>query len=168
MFNDRWNRRFLELARQISQWSKDPSTKVGAVIVRPDKTIASVGYNGFPRGIEDSAFRLSDRALKYQLVIHAEMNAILNAKEPLRGYTIYVWPPSFHSPSCNRCAAHIIQAGIRAVVGFVADKDNPLALRWEEVNIISKGMLGEAKVIVRMMEQPEVIDLEEMRKNKGR
>ena len=60
----KWDERFIELARLVAAWSKDPSTKVGAVIVRPDRTVASVGFNGFARGVDDTEERLNDRALK--------------------------------------------------------------------------------------------------------
>lgn len=116
-----WDERFLHLALHVSRWSKDPSTQVGAVIVRPDRTIASVGYNGFPRGVVDD-HRLHTREDKYPLVVHAEMNAVLNAREPLNGYTLYLWP----LPCCSRCAVHIIQAGIKRVVAAF-----PAPERWK-------------------------------------
>jgi len=75
----KWDVRFLELALHISQWSKDPSTKVGCVVVGPDREIRSTGFNGFPRGINDSIDRLSDREQKYPLICHAEENAIMHA-----------------------------------------------------------------------------------------
>lgn len=109
MFSEKWNDRFLSLAHEIATWSKDPSTKVGAVIVRPDKTIASVGYNGFPRGTDDTYGAREEKLLK---TVHAELNAILSAREPLHGYTIYVTPLC----PCANCAAAIIQAGITNVV----------------------------------------------------
>lgn len=108
----KWDKRFLDLAYHISGWSKDPSTQCGAVIVRPDRTIACTGYNGFPRNMYDTPRRYDNREEKYPRVIHAEMNAILTAKEPLTGYTLYVTP---FSP-CDRCATHIIQSGIKKVV----------------------------------------------------
>lgn len=106
---DKWTARFLEMAELVGGWSKDPSTKVGAVIVRPDRTIASLGYNGFPRGVEDRYF---DREHKLLRTVHAEMNAILSAREPLGGCTLYV-SPLF---PCANCAAAIIQSGITTVV----------------------------------------------------
>ena len=74
---DKWDKRFLELAKHISLWSKDPSTKVGCVVVGEDREIRSTGFNGFPRGIEDDDGRLSDRSQKYPLICHAEENAII-------------------------------------------------------------------------------------------
>ncbi len=104
-----WDYRFLDLAEHVGRWSKDPSTKVGAVIVRPDRTIASLGYNGFPRGVEDAYTTREEKLLR---TVHAEMNAILSAREPLHGCTIYV-SPLF---PCSNCAAAIIQAGIKTVI----------------------------------------------------
>lgn len=112
MRQEKWDKFFLGLAQYVSTASKDPSTKTGAVIVRPDNTIASVGYNGFPSNIEDRKDRLENRELKYELIIHCEMNAALNAREPLYGYTLYTVP----FLSCTRCAVHMIQAGITRVV----------------------------------------------------
>jgi dCMP deaminase len=85
---DWWDAYFIGIAREVSTASKDPSTKVGAVIVRPDWTVAAMGYNGFPRGIADTPERLNDRETKYALVTHAEVNAILTAREPLHGYWV--------------------------------------------------------------------------------
>lgn len=107
----------MDLAFHISKWSKDPSTKVGCVIVRPDKTIASVGYNGFPRGVDDDIHRYVDRETKYLIVKHAEENAVYSAKEPLDGYTAYIT----HHP-CSTCAGTLIQNGIARVVTTIPDK----------------------------------------------
>ena len=71
---NKWDDRFLKLATVIGNWSKDPSTKVGAVIVNDDNKIISTGYNGFPRGIRDDD-RLDNRAQKYDLIVHAEANS---------------------------------------------------------------------------------------------
>lgn len=115
----KWDQRFVELAQHVSQWSKDPSTQTGAVIVRPDKTIVSLGYNGFARGMSDREELYLDRESKYSRVIHAEMNAILNARgNPLLDCVLYMFPGA----SCARCAVHVIQSGIGRVVyprGFV-------------------------------------------------
>jgi dCMP deaminase len=107
----KWVARFIKLAEEISTWSKDSSSQVGAVIVRPDRTIASIGFNGFPRGVEDSLDRIENRDTKLLYTIHAEMNAILSAKEPLKDYSLFVWP----FQPCAHCAASIIQAGIKDV-----------------------------------------------------
>lgn len=104
-----WDEYFFRLCDVNASKSKDPSTKVGAVIVRPDRTIASMGWNGFPRGVADT---YEDREHKLMRTVHAELNAILSAREPLHGYTIYV-SPLF---PCSNCAAAIIQAGITCVI----------------------------------------------------
>ena len=91
-----WDYRFLELARVVSTWSKDPGLKVGAVIVNRRRKIVSVGYNGFPRKIQDN-YNIS-RESKLDLTIHAEMNAILNATQSIEDCTIYVHP----IPPCHR------------------------------------------------------------------
>ena len=140
----KWDLRFIELARHISGWSKDPSTKVGCVVVGEDREIRSTGFNGFPRGIDDDAERLADREKKYPLICHAEENAIMHAARigvSLKDSTAYVtWPP------CSRCARSLIQAGIREVV-YSSSEEIPE--RWLEDFEISSGMLAEANVLVR-------------------
>ena len=113
-----WDIRFLELAAMVGGWSKDPGTKVGAVIVRHDRTIASLGYNGFPRGVSDVYF---DREHKLLRTVHAEMNAILSAREPLHGCKLYVTPLC----PCANCAGAIIQAGIKHVVARAPAETRP-------------------------------------------
>lgn len=110
-----WDMRFALMAKLVSLWSKDPSTKVGSVLVRPDKTIASVGFNGFPKGVPDRADWYLDKGIKYKIVKHAEENAILFANENISGYTLYVYP----LPPCSSCAGDIIQRGIKRVVAIV-------------------------------------------------
>lgn len=109
---DKWDVRFANLAKMVSTWSKDPSTQVGAAIIRPDKTVCSVGFNGLPRGVADDAAHLEDRAVKYKCIKHAEENAIFFANERLDGYTIYVYP----LVTCSLCAGDVIQKGIKRVV----------------------------------------------------
>lgn len=136
---DRWDERGLALARFIAGWSKDPSTRVGAAILRSDRTVASVGFNGLPRGVEDAPGRLLDREIKLAMVRHAEENAIAFAREPLHGYTLYVaplWP-------CSRCAGAIIQSGIARVV-YEVKGDRP---GWSETGQLALTMLREAGVI---------------------
>lgn len=106
-----WDTRFLELANYVSQWSKDPSTKVGAVIVNNQKQVLSLGYNGFPRGVEDWSSRYEDREMKLLYVAHAERNALDNAFADVRGATLYT-----SLCPCNECAKSIIQRGIKRVV----------------------------------------------------
>lgn len=141
----KWDHRYLELARQVSTWSKDPSTKCGAVIVRPDRTVASLGYNGFPKGVDDSAELYNDRNEKLGRVIHAEVNAILNASEPVKGYTMYTWPAAA-IPSCDRCTTNIIQSGIMRVVHYVQANPSLFEQRWLETAKRSKEMYEQAGV----------------------
>ncbi len=127
MNNDanKWKLRYIQLAADVSSWSKDPSAKVGAVIVGSNGQVLSQGYNGFPRGVNDRVERYNDRKEKHKYVVHAEMNAIYNASYTgvsLDGATIYV----YGLPVCNECAKGIIQVGIKSVV--VATPE------WLEVN----------------------------------
>lgn len=138
---NKWDRRYLELAQHVASWSKDPSTKCGAVIVRPDLTIASLGFNGFARGVDDDD-RLLDRETKYKLIIHAEMNAILSAAEPVKGYTLYIWPYM----ACERCAVHVIQAGIARVVHPKIPEDKKS--RWEDSLKLAANLFAEAGIMV--------------------
>src|ERR1700686_4396012 len=96
---DKWDRRFLELAKHIASWSKDPSTQTGAVIVDQKRRIVSVGFNGLAQGVEDKPERLHNRDLKYNMFVHCERNAIIFATQSLAGCTIYVWP----FMSCGEC-----------------------------------------------------------------
>lgn len=107
-----WHSRFLEMAQMVASWSKDPRTKVGAVLVGKEREILAVGYNGFARGTNDDDYM--DRAYKHRHVIHAEENAILNAARSgtrLQDATLYVT----HHPCCH-CTGVLIQAGIRQLV----------------------------------------------------
>ncbi len=114
----KWHYRFLDLAFTVAKWSKDPSRKVGAVIVRPDRSICSLGYNGFARGVKDLEERYTNRDVKYELVVHAEQNAIISAREDLTGFTIY----STLMP-CSRCTSMIINSGMKTIVTLVDDLD---------------------------------------------
>ena len=126
---NKWDKRFIELSYVISGWSKDPSTKCGAVIVSPDNRIISVGFNGFPKGTNDDITIYHDRPEKYRRVVHAEKNAILFAKCDLTDHTIYVVP----MPPCSQCAGLIIQSGIKKVITLMPNKR--LHERWkDEIN----------------------------------
>jgi dCMP deaminase len=140
--NEKWDLRFLELARHISGWSKDPSTQTGAVIVDSDSRVVSTGYNGFARGVVDSSERLNDRETKYKMVVHCERNAVIFARQDLRDCTLYTWP----FMSCGPCAAMMIQAGIKTVVA--PPNDNP---RWQADFELAKEMFKEAGVAVRLV-----------------
>lgn len=137
-----WNQRYLNIAKQISLWSKDPSTKVGAVIVGDKNQIISQGYNGFPRGFKDSLDRLYNRETKYKFTIHAEANALYNALYngvSVNGTTIYV-----HGlPVCVECAKAIIQSGIKRVIYDSLPKEN-----WKQSNEDALKLFSEAGVEV--------------------
>ncbi|MBD3377826.1 cytidine deaminase [candidate division KSB1 bacterium] len=114
---ENWDVVMLRMAMVIARMSKDPATKVGAVLVSPDRTRISVGYNGFPKQIPDRVEWWNNRDSesqtfsKYELVRHAEMNAITQAKTDLSGWTLYVT----HHP-CIDCAKNIVAEGIKRVV----------------------------------------------------
>ena len=143
----KWDIRFVNLAMHIANWSKDPSTKVGCVVVGEDREIRSTGFNGFPRGIEDDEERLLDREKKYPLICHAEENAIMHAARigiSLKGSTAYVtWPP------CSRCARSLIQSGIKEII---YPTPGEIPERWQEDFDISNAMISEAGVIVRTID----------------
>ena len=138
----KWSVRYLKLARQCAGWSKDPSTKVGAVIVNPETgAILSMGYNGFPRNIEDSRDKYTDRDIKYKYIVHAEMNAIFNAcynGTNLVGSHLYLWP----LPPCVDCAKGIIQSGIiKVVIPY-----DSIPERWDDSCKTAAELLKEAGV----------------------
>lgn len=107
----KWDLRFLNLAQHIAEWSKDPSTKVGAIIASPDNKVISMGFNGFPQSMSDSAECLNNREEKYSRVIHAEMNALIFSGKDVTGCTLYT-----SLFSCDRCFVHLAQSGIRRFV----------------------------------------------------
>lgn len=121
---NKWDARFLDMAKLVASWSKDPSTQTGAVIVDPDNRVVSVGFNGFPSYMEDKPELYADREEKYARIVHCEINAQIFARQNLLGMTLYTWP----FLSCNRCAVQMIQAGIYR---FVAPKPTEEQLtRW--------------------------------------
>ena len=135
---DKWDKRFLELAEHVATWSKDRSTQVGAVIVDDQHRVVGVGFNGFPRGVTDD-FRLDDREVKYGIVVHGELNAILNAAFT-EGCTMYT-----SLGPCSQCAAAIIQAGIARVVS--PDTTHP---RFMDSIRLGREILEEAGVVVEL------------------
>jgi dCMP deaminase len=115
----KWDKRFLDLAEHVAMWSKDPRTKVGAVIVDDEKRVVSLGYNGFPRGIHDDDDRYEDRTTKHLLVAHAERNALDNAPLMVKGCTLYAT-----LKPCSECAKSIVQKGIKRVVTYKPDRQD--------------------------------------------
>ena len=142
-FDIKWHKRFLEAAKFFASWSKDRSTQVGAVVVGNKKEIRAIGYNGFPRGVDDDIDARHERPIKYEYTEHAERNAVFNAcytGTSLDGCSIYVT----HLP-CADCARAIIQSGITTVV---VDSQNTLRKEWEEKNQVANIMFQEARINV--------------------
>lgn len=133
----KWDKRFLRLAEEISTWSKDPSAKVGCVLISPDRRSVSYGFNGFPRGIADD-IRISDRETKLEMTVHAEVNAILNSDTRPHGWTLYCT-----RPPCMGCAAAIIQSGIESVYCLSV----PATSRWYDELVRARRFLDEACVV---------------------
>lgn len=140
---EKWDQRFCELAKFVSEWSKDPNAKVGAVVFSKRGGDVSIGYNGFPMGVEDSAERLEDQEIKLEIVVHAEVNALLASGSRAQGSTLYVWG----KPVCARCAGSIIQAGIKRVVALSPDGGDQTS-KWARSGAIAKQMFEEAGVTV--------------------
>lgn len=135
---EKWINRFLQMADLVSTWSKDPSTSVGCVIAR-DKRMVSTGFNGFPKGTRDDEKLYADREVKYERVIHAEMNAILFAGQDISDCVLYVT----HVPCC-RCATVIIQSGIKNII--TPPQPSDYLKRWSKQIIDSINLLDEAFV----------------------
>lgn len=137
-----WDQYFMGVALLSAKRSKDPNTQVGACLVNFDKRIVGIGYNGFPRHIDDDSFPWTDGETlsnsKYAYVVHAEANAILNATTPLKDTSIYVtlFP-------CHECVKLIIQSGVREVI-YYSDKYHDT-----ESNIAAKKMLDKANISYR-------------------
>lgn len=151
---NKWDVRFLALALHVREWSKDPSTKHATVLVRPDRTVASLGYNGFARGspAEEADFAApQDREERYSRVIHGEMNAILNARTDVRGCTAYV----ASGVGCDRCTVHLIQAGISRFV-FVNGTPDYWS-RWGDMALRSLNYIREHWLPALIVTMPEGI-----------
>ena len=134
----------IDIAKVVSTKSKDPSSKIGAVIVGPEKQIIATGFNGFPRGIDETDLLRWERDIKYRYIEHAERNAVYNAARhgiSLRGCTMYVYG---YAP-CTECAKAIIQSGITRVVIF-SIKEVPE--RWVSDIGFARALLTEAGIKV--------------------
>jgi dCMP deaminase len=143
-----WDDRFMALARHVGAWSKDRSTKVGCVLVGPDREVRALGYNGFPRGVDDTIELRHGRPDKYLWTEHAERNAIYNAARvgvPIKGCVMYLpWFP------CIDCARAIVQAG---VVELVAMKPDLGDKQWGAQFETSLALLHESGVSIRWYER---------------
>ncbi len=105
-----WDEYFINIAEQVAKKSKDPSTQTGCVIVDDQNRPVSFGYNGFVRGCDETKMS-NERPIKYHLVVHAEMNAILFARRDLENCILY----TLYAP-CENCLKHIMQAGIKKII----------------------------------------------------
>jgi dCMP deaminase len=134
-----WDFRFFQLCDTVASWSKDPSRKVGSCIVDSRKRVVSVGYNGFPAGVEDLDSRYRDRETKLLFVCHAERNALDSSAVSVEGATLYctLFP-------CNECVKSIIQRGIKRVVTISPNNPRDLLFNFK----VSRIMLSEAKIQV--------------------
>lgn len=151
--DEKWDRRFLELAKLISTWSKDPSTQVGAVLVNDLDQVVGMGYNGFARGVKDTEERYADREIKYPMVVHAEVNAIIQAGHDARGSTLYVYPSFMLPPICADCAKAAIQAGVSGIVGYNPDETDERVKRWAGSISHAKTMWDEVGLFVRSYDE---------------
>lgn len=131
------------MAHHLSLLSKDPSTKVGAVIFDDKRRLISGGYNGFPRGVDDRPERLENRDVKYKMILHAEKNAIAFATAPLHGATLFCT-----HPCCTQCAAQVVQMGIAHVCWPTPSAE--FAERWADDLILSAEMFKEAGVTMHV------------------
>jgi dCMP deaminase len=151
----KWEKRYLELAKSVASWSRDPSRKIGAVIVGNHGQIISQGFNGFARGVDDTPERYGDRETKYKFVVHAEANAIYNAihngASP-SGATIFVTG----LPVCHQCADAIIQTGVKRVV-----MDTLPCTGWEESGNLALQKFKEAQVEFKFV-STDLEDLEDL------
>jgi len=139
--SSKWDLRYLDLAKNISSWSKDPSRQIGAVAIGSKGQVLAQGFNGFPRGIEDTPERYQDRETKYKYVVHAEMNCIYNASYSgvsLDGSSMYVWG----LPVCSECAKGIVQVGVKRVIMPLQDTPESWMDSWN----LTKAFFDEAGV----------------------
>lgn len=140
-FDEKWCKRFIELAKTVSTWSKDEH-KVGAVIVNDKKQVIGLGYNGFAKGINDSEARLNNKDIKRDLTIHAEENAIINTYENNTDNTtifIYGYPPCLH------CVNVLIQSGIKRI--YFYNPNEKVSRYWKKNLNTAKDIAIEAKLI---------------------
>lgn len=138
----KWDKRGMEQARLAASWSKDPSTKVGAYISSGKRPV-SHGYNGFPPRLDDSPEIYLDRERKYMRTLHAELNAILNARAPVDGSTLY----STHAP-CPQCMGAIIASGVGSIVAPSPYDNEDYISRWGTQVAEAERMANEAGIVL--------------------
>lgn len=139
--SEKWFKRYLDIARNVALWSKDPNKKIGSIIVNENGNIVSQGYNGFPRNIKDDD-RYNDKNIKNIYVVHAEVNAILNALyngASVKNCSIFI----SGLPVCHDCAKVIIQSGIKNVI---IDTKLNVESSWYQSNLDAIDMFNEAHI----------------------
>ena len=144
ILSSKWDKRYMELAKAVSTWSKDPSKKIGAIAIGSKGQVLAQGFNGFPRGIDDTDDRLNDREIKYKYVVHAEMNLIYNATFngiSLDGSTVYI----YGLPLCSECAKGLIQVGVKRIV-MSKDSLESADDKWIESFELTMQLLNESGI----------------------
>lgn len=156
----KWDLRYLRLAQEASTWSKDPSTKVGSVVVDREGDVIAVTFNGLPRGVSDSLDRLDNREVKYRMIEHAERNGMRVANKgggDTVGSTVYIYP----LPPCAPCAAHLLQHGVARIVSIASRPgDEELVRRWQDDFNLANDMYRERDVEL-MLYFPEFLENED-------
>lgn len=142
---NKWDRRFTEVASLVANWSKEPNTRVGCVLVDGQRRIIATGYNGFPRGVNDTVQRIQDRDVKLALTLHAEENALLFAGREAQGCTAYVT-----HPPCSLCTAKLIQAGVSRVVHLPLT-DESFVARWGASLKLGQELAHEAGMVLEAL-----------------
>ena len=143
-FKEDWKIFFMQQAQIMSTRSKDPSTKVGCIIVSQDGYVISEGYNGFPRGIADTEERLNDRTQKYPRIVHGEANAVINACR--NGTKIEDGVVFVTQPPCPDCAKMLVQSGISQIYYIDLDKSKKNVAGWRDMLTFSFDMFKEAGI----------------------
>lgn len=143
ILDSKWSGRMMQMADVIRTWSKD-GTGVGALLVDSHHRILSVGYNGLPRGIADTEARLADRALKLQMTVHAEANAIVGCAQPIPGHGVAMVCTRM---PCSTCAGLIIQSGVSEVHARRLRRGSS----WEQDAVAARQMFEEAGVVLHLL-----------------
>lgn len=135
-----WDSRFMAMAKMAAGWSKDPRKQVGAAVVSPDCRHISIGYNGLPAGFPDDV--MLDRETKNRYSLHAEENAVANAAQDVRAWTLYVT-----EAPCLRCALAVHRAGITRLVTAPLDENS----LWYDEQKEAEGFLSSMGVLQERM-----------------
>ncbi len=126
-------KKHLNVCKTLAKFSKDPSTKVACRIIRPDGSLVSEGYNGFIKGCNEK-YMTWERPLKYELILHAELNCVLHSNESLNKCIAIIT-----DAPCNDCLKTLAQVGIRSVFYGKADI------------MINRGSLDQKEAIKRII-----------------